>query len=715
MKQILNILLFIAAFNINILSIEKDSLPVLSFDSTFYSTKEFLFKGSFINSVKVSLGDDINRKNPEYDDSDWQSLNSLYVKLDSVKNEKFAWFRYKFRIDSSLINNFIGLNVYQNCASEFYLNGKLIKKFGKVSENNEEEILFNPGGESVIIQFDSTDVYTLAVRISFNKLLKYHFYFPNLVRNAYVFMKAAPAEASIGLRSFTLEMNNPIQRTLFGFLTAIALIHLFIFLFYRTEKENLFYSFYCLSVAILFLFSYLIVTNQNPSLDPFYNIVNFLSIPAILTFFLLFIYQLYYKKIIKLIYIYYTVIFILLLTLMIPGLYTYSGYIFAAVVIIPTIEGLRMTYLLIRKRKEGFLFQGIGILGFLAITMFFLLSNIFDGIQKLDYKIVLTIMYIGFTSFPVAMSVSLGRKISQTNKRLSEKLIEVEELSAKTIEQERKEAEILIQREKEKTLVIESELRAKTAELQAKAIQQDHERKTKELEVARALQLSMLPSEIPHFDGWDIAVYMKTATEVGGDYYDFYLDDNKILTVTIGDATGHGAKSGILVTAIKSLFVTKAGMNDISRFMQESNAALRKMNLGQLYMCLSLLRIENNKLLYTNAGMPLVLLHRNKTNSVEELDVKAMPLNAFDNTKFNIKSTEVNVGDTILLYSDGFPELFNDKKEMLDYPAVKNIFGKSAHLESKLIIKEFENEMLKWTNNSEPQDDVTFVVLKKVK
>lgn len=714
MKFTLNILILIIIYNINTFSTEKDSLPVLKFDSTFYSQIDLLFKGSFNNYSKVSLGDDINKSKPDYDDSDWKVIDGVYVKLDSVNNEKIAWFRYKFRIDSSLINNIVGLNVYQNCASEFYLNGNLIRKYGVVSKDIENEILFNPGGESLILHFDSSDVYTLAVRISFNKLLEHHFYFPNMVRNAYVFIKAAPVETSLGLRSFVIEMNTPIQRTLFGFLTAIALIHLFIFLFYRTEKENLYYSFYCLSVALLFLFSYLIVINQNPTLNPFFNIVNTFSIPATLTFFLLFIYQLYYNKIIKIIYIYYTLIILLILTLMIPGLYTYSGYIFAAVVIIPTIEGLRMTYLLIKRRREGFLFQGIGILGFLIITMFFLLSNIFEGFQKLDIKIVLTIMYIGFTSFPIAMSVSLGRKISQTNKRLSEKLTEVEELSAKTIEHERKEAEILIQREKEKTLLIESELRAKTAELQAKAIQQDNERKTKELEAARALQLSMLPSEIPQIEGWDIAVYMKTSTEVGGDYYDFHLDNN-VLTTTIGDATGHGVKSGIMVTAVKSLFLTKAGSNDLVSIMEEANSVLRKMNLGQLYMCLSLLRIENNKLLYTNAGMPLVLIHRKETNKIEELDVKAMPLNAFDNTKFNLISSEINSGDTILLYSDGFPELFNEKKEMLDYPAVKNVFVNSVHLESKLIIKEFENEMLKWINNSPPQDDVTFVVLKKVK
>src|SRR5690606_31075984 len=126
---------------------------------TFYSINELLFKGSFINSAKYALGDDLNRSKPEYDDQNWKVQPGLYIKLDSVNNEKIAWLRYKFRIDSSLINKLVGLNIYQNCASEFYLNGKLIRKFGVVSENKNAEVIYNPGGESLIIQFDSSEVY----------------------------------------------------------------------------------------------------------------------------------------------------------------------------------------------------------------------------------------------------------------------------------------------------------------------------------------------------------------------------------------------------------------------------------------------------------------------------------------------------------------------------------------------------------------------------
>jgi len=94
-------------------------------------------------------------------------------------------------------------------------------------------------------------------------------------------------------------------------------------------------------------------------------------------------------------------------------------------------------------------------------------------------------------------------------------------------------------------------------------LEAENERKSQELEEARELQLSMLPKELPQLPYLDIAVYMQTATEVGGDYYDFHVGLDGTLTVVIGDATGHGMKAGTMVTAAKSLFRSYASNPDI--------------------------------------------------------------------------------------------------------------------------------------------------------
>ena len=83
------------------------------------------------------------------------------------------------------------------------------------------------------------------------------------------------------------------------------------------------------------------------------------------------------------------------------------------------------------------------------------------------------------------------------------------------------------------------------------------ERKNKELEEARQLQMSLLPKTNPEIKGLEISTYLKSATEIGGDYYDFFYKKDDYFYAICGDATGHGVISGIMVS------VTKAGLNGV--------------------------------------------------------------------------------------------------------------------------------------------------------
>ena len=111
-----------------------------------------------------------------------------------------------------------------------------------------------------------------------------------------------------------------------------------------------------------------------------------------------------------------------------------------------------------------------------------------------------------------------------------------------------------IDRREQKSRVRESELRVKATEAEKRVLEVENERKTKELEEARQLQLSMLPKELPKLPNLEIASFMRTATEVGGDYYDFHVHLDGTLTVVLGDATGHGMMSGMMVSIMKSLY-----------------------------------------------------------------------------------------------------------------------------------------------------------------
>jgi len=104
----------------------------------------------------------------------------------------------------------------------------------------------------------------------------------------------------------------------------------------------------------------------------------------------------------------------------------------------------------------------------------------------------------------------------------------------------------------------------------------------KELEEARLLQLSMLPKSIPQIEKLEIDAYMNTASEVGGDYYDFSNIDDGSLNIAIGDATGHGMRAGIMVAVMKTLFITNSTHHDLEDFFKLANKAIKSLNLGRM-------------------------------------------------------------------------------------------------------------------------------------
>jgi serine phosphatase RsbU (regulator of sigma subunit)/ligand-binding sensor domain-containing protein len=271
---------------------------------------------------------------------------------------------------------------------------------------------------------------------------------------------------------------------------------------------------------------------------------------------------------------------------------------------------------------------------------------------------------------------------------------------------------VVVRRERARSKIREAELRAQAAEAQARAIQAENERKTIELEKARRLQLSMLPKQLPNVPHLDIAVHMQTATEVGGDYYDFYLDNNGCLTVVIGDATGHGLNAGTMVSVIKGLFIANVSQADFKTFFENCTRTIKQLHLGNLYMALALIKIEAHELIASAAGMPPIYIYRNRTRTVDEIVLKGMPLGAFDDFSYQDERTKLEKGDSILLLSDGLPELFNHKKEMFDYHRVKETFEKVGHQNPEKIIDSFIDVAEQWRDGRAQDDDVTFVVLK---
>ena len=234
----------------------------------------------------------------------------------------------------------------------------------------------------------------------------------------------------------------------------------------------------------------------------------------------------------------------------------------------------------------------------------------------------------------------------------------------------------------------------------------------KELDEARALQLSMLPKSIPQIDGLEFAVYMDTASEVGGDYYDFLLKKDGSLNIAVGDATGHGMRAGIMVAIMKTLFVSDSHGMELVDFFNTSNKTIKTLNLGRMMMAFAMMNIKKNEVRFVSAGMPSFLLYKKSEKRILEFETDGMPLGALSDSSFRMNKFNVDAGDAILILSDGLPELFNDKKELFGYARVEEEFLKTAEKSPNEIIENFRVKSAEWTGGGNPVDDVTFVVIK---
>lgn len=244
-------------------------------------------------------------------------------------------------------------------------------------------------------------------------------------------------------------------------------------------------------------------------------------------------------------------------------------------------------------------------------------------------------------------------------------------------------------------------------------LKREYIRKSNELEAARKMQINMLPQKFPFCANYQFSFSMSTASEVGGDYYDYRMMDENNLTFGIGDATGHGLQASVMVTAIKLLFSENAGAADLVDFLKRASKSINLMGFKKVYMAFAIGRLVDDTLELAGAGMPPALIYRSKTKKVEQVSLRGMPLGSPAPFPYKKVETTLEPGDVVLLMTDGFPELFDRKGEMLGYSMVIDLFSKVAHQSPEQIIDYFEEEAARWLDGKDQEDDMTFFVFKR--
>jgi serine phosphatase RsbU (regulator of sigma subunit) len=316
-----------------------------------------------------------------------------------------------------------------------------------------------------------------------------------------------------------------------------------------------------------------------------------------------------------------------------------------------------------------------------------------ENMRLLPQLLGVSAYFLALLPLALAMSFGLVRGVARTSTQLERKLVEVQTLSSQVLEQERE---------------------AHAHELRSRLLEADNERKTRELEGARMLQLSMLPASLPCVPGLDVAAAMTTATEVGGDYYDFRVEPDGTLLVALGDATGHGVSAGIVVTAVKAIFTSLEGTTDLPGFMARCSGVLQGMHTGPVRMCLAVARVHTDQVTLCAAATPPMLIHRAATATVEEVVTSGLPLGSPLAGRYQETTAPLHSGDTLLLTSDGVLELADPAGVPLGFEGAARALRSAVegHAPAAVVVERLLAAATAWRGDREQADDLTLVVIR---
>lgn len=246
-----------------------------------------------------------------------------------------------------------------------------------------------------------------------------------------------------------------------------------------------------------------------------------------------------------------------------------------------------------------------------------------------------------------------------------------------------------------------------------------------ELDVAKQLQNMVLPqpSELYISQQLDVAGFMCSADEVGGDYYDVLRHPNGWIKFAVGDVTGHGLESGVIMlmvqTAVRTLL--EYGVTDTKAFMSVLNRTIyyniQRMNSDKMLTLLLLDYLEKEQKLYLTGQHEEIILIRHH-GEVELLDTYKLGffvgLQADIDEFIQQHEVHLDVGDCVILYTDGITEAMNDNKQFYGLNRLCDVAfqhrQKSANEIQQAIISDVTHHMGK----KPAMDDITLVVIKQV-
>ena len=234
----------------------------------------------------------------------------------------------------------------------------------------------------------------------------------------------------------------------------------------------------------------------------------------------------------------------------------------------------------------------------------------------------------------------------------------------------------------------------------------------KELNIAKDIQRSFLPIEIPDVGGLDINVQMLTARQVGGDLYDIVdLGEGK-LGVMLGDVSGKGVPAALYMARVVSVFKTYVKGSTADKVLENVNNRLVRVGTSNLFVTVTYMIFDTNtKTISFSIGGHLPTIMIKPDGEVELLDVKeGLPLGMIEG-EFSLVEREYEKGSIFLLYSDGVTEAMNTREEMFEEDRLVALSAKMQGKSPEEIVNRIHKAVLDFAGRAKQHDDITVMAI----
>jgi sigma-B regulation protein RsbU (phosphoserine phosphatase) len=237
-----------------------------------------------------------------------------------------------------------------------------------------------------------------------------------------------------------------------------------------------------------------------------------------------------------------------------------------------------------------------------------------------------------------------------------------------------------------------------------------------QLEVARQVQLELLPARDPELNGYDISAYNYPTEEVSGDYYDWVKIFDDQIGLVIADVSGKGVPAALLMAFLRASLraATHIGYSPHISMAKVNYLLWESIERNQFVTAFyGILDATNKTLSYTNAGHnpPLLL---DKDGNAKFIEKGSLPLGMFRDTRYHEYYLTTEPGDVLVLYTDGVTEAQNSRGEEFGRMRLAEAARANQQLSARDLIVAVNNEVLEWTEGRGATDDATFFVIKAV-